>query len=98
MAYLRQLPLDKLKIDREFVKDIPDGDDGTIASSIVVLAKTLGLQTAAEGVEIEQQLNFLKQLDCDLYQGFYHSRPMPADELASYFDSENKSTFVEASR
>ena len=96
MAYLRQLPLDKLKIDREFVKDIPDGDNGTIASSIVVLAKTLGLQTAAEGVEIEQQLNFLKQLD--LYQGFYHSRPMPADELASYFDSENKTTFVEASR
>lgn len=80
LAYLRQLPLDKLKIDRDFVKDIPAGDDGTIASSIIALAQALGLTIVAEGVETQEQLEFLSQRHCEQFQGFLHSRPLaPAD-------------------
>jgi len=85
LSYLRQLPLDKLKIDRAFIKDIPKRDDGTIAHGIVVLAKSLGLKIVAEGVETEEQLDFLKRYHCDLYQGFFHSRPAEASEVTKYF-------------
>ena len=84
LAYLRQLPLDKLKIDRAFVKDIPNGDDGTIASSIIALAQALDLKIVAEGVETQEQLDFLKRHHCDLYQGFFHSRPVKANEVTKY--------------
>ena len=84
LAYLRQLPLDKLKIDRAFVKDIPHGDDGTIASSIIALAQALDLKIVAEGVESQEQLDFLRHHDCDLYQGFFHSRPVKASEATRY--------------
>ena len=87
LAYLRQLPLDKLKIDRAFVKDIPNGDDGTIASSIIALAQALDLKIVAEGVETQEQLDFLKLHDCDQYQGFFHSRPVKADEVTRYLVS-----------
>lgn len=87
LSYLRQFPLDRLKIDRSFVKDIPDGDDGVIASSIIVLAKSLGLIVLAEGVETEEQIRFLKSQDCDEYQGYYLSKPVPADEVSVFFES-----------
>ena len=89
LAYLRQLPLDKLKIDRAFVKDIPDGDDGTIASSIIALASALDLKIVAEGVETQEQLDFLRRHDCDLYQGFFHSRPVKASEVTRYLVSND---------
>ncbi|MCA9138689.1 MAG: EAL domain-containing protein [Planctomycetales bacterium] len=85
LSYLRQFPLDRLKIDRAFVKDIPDADDGVIASSIIVLAKSLGLKVLAEGVETVDQLNFLKHHDCDEYQGYYMSQPAPPDEVTAFF-------------
>jgi len=88
LAYLRQLPLNKLKIDRAFVKGIGEGDDGTLASSITALAKTLDLKTTAEGVETRHQLKFLEELECDVYQGFYHSRPLSVDEVTQYFESK----------
>ena len=81
LAYLHQFPLDKLKIDREFVKDIPNGDDGVIASSIIMLAETLGLEVIAEGVETLEQVQFLKDNGCAEFQGFYFSRPVAADEI-----------------
>jgi EAL domain-containing protein (putative c-di-GMP-specific phosphodiesterase class I) len=84
-AYLRQLPLDRLKIDRAFIKDIPEADDGQIASTVIVLAKTLGLKVLAEGVETEAQLAFLKEHDCDEYQGFYLSRPVLAAHVVEHF-------------
>jgi len=87
LAYLRQLPLDKLKIDRAFVKDIPQEDDGTIASSIIALAQALDLKIVAEGVETQEQLDFLQRHDCDQYQGFFHSRPVKADEVTRYLVS-----------
>ena len=81
LAYLRQFPLDRLKIDRAFVKDIPNSDDGVIASSIVALGKAIGLKVLAEGVETDDQLEYLKSLDCDEYQGFLFSRPLAVPEF-----------------
>lgn len=86
LAYLRQFPLDRLKIDRAFIKDIPRSDDGVIAASIIVLAKSLGLKVLAEGVETDAHLSFIRSHDCDEYQGFYLSRPIPAEEVIAYFD------------
>ncbi|MFC1757748.1 putative bifunctional diguanylate cyclase/phosphodiesterase [Planctomycetota bacterium] len=85
LAYLRQFPIDRLKIDRAFVKDIPDNDDGVIASSVIVLAKALGLKVLAEGAETEAHIEFLKANDCDEYQGYYLSRPVVADEVVNFF-------------
>ena len=85
LSYLRQFPIDRLKIDRAFVKDIPDEDDGMIASSIIVLGKSLGMKVLAEGVETEEQLQFLKHHDCDEYQGYYLSKPVVADQVAAFF-------------
>jgi diguanylate cyclase len=84
-AYLRQLPIDRLKIDRAFIKDIPRADNGQIASTVIVLAKVLGLKVLAEGVETESQLAFLKEHDCDEYQGFYLSPPVSAAHVVKHF-------------
>ncbi len=75
LAYLRQFPLDKLKIDRAFVKDIPDSDDGVIATGIIMLANLLGLEVLAEGIETEEQLKFLRKHGCDQFQGYYFAKP-----------------------
>ena len=81
LAYLRQFPIDRLKIDRAFVKDFPDRDDGVIATSIIALAKAIGLKVLAEGVETPEQVAFLKEYDCDEYQGYYFSRPISAKQI-----------------
>lgn len=86
LAYLRQFPLDRLKIDRAFIKDIPDSDDGLIAASIIVLSKALGLKVLAEGVETDAHVEFLKTHDCDEYQGYYLSRPVAAEDVVAHFN------------
>jgi len=85
LSYLKNLPVDTIKIDREFIKDIPDSEsDVQISTIIIFLAKQLGFTVVAEGVETEQQLDFLKANQCDLAQGFYFSKPMPAAKAISY--------------
>jgi diguanylate cyclase (GGDEF)-like protein len=80
---LRQLPLHALKIDRSLICDIEhDPGDAAIAANIISLAHNLGLEVIAEGVETEQQLNFLKQEGCDAYQGYLCARPMTAGQMA----------------
>ncbi len=86
LAYLRQLPIDRLKIDRAFVKDIPDTDDGVIAKSIIVLSKALGMRVLAEGVETQSQFDFLKSQGCDQYQGYFLSPPAPPDALTGILE------------
>ncbi|QDT07204.1 Cyclic di-GMP phosphodiesterase Gmr [Rubripirellula lacrimiformis] len=89
LAYLRQFPIDRLKIDRAFIRDFPDADDGMIATSIIALAKSLGLKVLAEGVETKDQLEFLQHHDCGEYQGYYFSRPVPPEEAAALFTIAN---------
>ncbi|MES2071417.1 MAG: EAL domain-containing protein [Pseudomonadota bacterium] len=82
MAYLKRFPINELKIDRTFVRDIPgDGGDEAIITSIIALGHGLGLTVIAEGVETEQQIAFLRSVDCDSIQGYYVAKPMPATEV-----------------
>ena len=82
MAYLKKMPLDALKIDREFISDIhQDNEDKAIVEAIIILAKTLKLETIAEGVEILEHFEILKDLKCDSYQGYYYSKPLYLEDL-----------------
>jgi diguanylate cyclase (GGDEF)-like protein/PAS domain S-box-containing protein len=80
LSYLKRLPLDQLKIDRSFIRDIlTDANDGAIAGTIVTLAQSMGLEVIAEGVETVKQKEFLAHIDCNAYQGFLFARPQPAE-------------------
>jgi EAL domain-containing protein (putative c-di-GMP-specific phosphodiesterase class I) len=82
LVYLRQFPVDKLKIDRSFIGDITvDSDDAAITSAIISIAKKLKLKVVAEGVETPEQLSFLRAEGCDDGQGYYFSRPMAPEKL-----------------
>lgn len=82
LSYLRRFPIDCLKIDRSFVRDIPgSADAAAIVSAIVAMARSLMLELVAEGVETQEQLDYLKQLQCNRMQGFLFSRPIPAKEF-----------------
>jgi diguanylate cyclase (GGDEF)-like protein/PAS domain S-box-containing protein len=82
LAYLKRFPLDILKIDKSFVDDIPfHQDDMEIASTIIAMGHILGFKVLAEGVETAEQLAFLKEKGCDLYQGYLTSPPVPAEDF-----------------
>src|SRR3954470_2628758 len=85
LSYLKRLPIDELKIDRGFVKDIlTDGNDAAIAGTIIGLCRNLGLEVIAEGVETEEQRAFLARQGCHRYQGFLFCRPLPIEELEGF--------------
>jgi diguanylate cyclase (GGDEF)-like protein len=82
LAYLKRFPIDVLKIDKSFVRNITtEPDEAAIARSIITLAQSLRLQVIAEGVETEQQLCYLRRHRCDQIQGYYFSRPLPAPDF-----------------
>jgi diguanylate cyclase (GGDEF)-like protein len=87
LSYLKRFPVDTLKIDRSFIADLPnDKDSALITSGIIALGHSLSLKIVAEGVETEDQENFLQQEHCDIYQGYLFSRPLPADELEIWLE------------
>jgi len=85
LSYLKRLPIDKLKIDRSFIDDLgTDADDRAIAIAIINLAKTLKLTALAEGVERQEQLDFLRAHGCDEFQGYLAGNPVPAEEFSAF--------------
>ena len=94
LSYLKRLPVDKLKIDQSFVKDLTtDPGDAAIVTSMITLAHNLDLTVIAEGVENPEQLGFLRAERCDEIQGYYISKPMPADTFSDWIrnrQEENK--------
>jgi predicted signal transduction protein with EAL and GGDEF domain len=86
LSYLRRFPINKLKIDRSFIRDIGVNKQGAaIVSAVINLGHSLDLEVVAEGVEEEEQLSFLQQHDCDVIQGFYYSPAVDADTFAESF-------------
>jgi diguanylate cyclase (GGDEF)-like protein len=86
LVYLKQLPIDALKIDQGFVRDIlTDASDADIVETIISIARHLNLYAVAEGVETAEQLAFLKQQGCPAFQGYYFSHPLPAAQYAQKF-------------
>jgi len=85
LAYLKRFPIDKLKIDQSFVRGLAaSADDREIAATIIAMARNLRLSVLAEGVETVEQRDILASLGCETYQGYFYSRPLPADELAAW--------------
>jgi EAL domain-containing protein (putative c-di-GMP-specific phosphodiesterase class I) len=95
LSYLGRLPLDELKIDRSFVENLlDDGRGGAIAQTIISLGSAMGLSVIAEGVETEEQRDFLAHLGCDSYQGFLFSAPLPAEQLEMLLSGVRDGTVV----
>ena len=90
LAYLKKLPLDEIKIDRTFITGMADDDgDAVIVRSTIDLARNLGLEVVAEGVESEEVLNALVELRCGSAQGYFLSRPLPPAELEAWLSSRS---------
>jgi EAL domain-containing protein (putative c-di-GMP-specific phosphodiesterase class I) len=88
LNYLKRLPLDKLKIDQSFIRDLPrDANDVAITQAIIAISSKLGLAVIAEGVETREQYEFLRNNGCNQIQGFYFSRPRPPAEIIDEFRS-----------
>ncbi|HEC62614.1 MAG TPA: EAL domain-containing protein [bacterium] len=89
LGYLKQFPVNMLKIDRSFIRDVLDDDnDAAITTAIIVMAHVLDLDVVAEGVETEEQLAFLIPLQCDLIQGYLASRAVPPDRLIQLIEKK----------
>ncbi len=85
LSYLKRFPIQHLKIDRSFVMDIiTSKDDASIVKAIIAMGHSLGLSIVAEGVETFEQLEFLNNLNCDEYQGYYFSRPVPGEDFVKF--------------
>jgi EAL domain-containing protein (putative c-di-GMP-specific phosphodiesterase class I) len=89
LTYLKRLPLDQLKIDQSFIRDVlTDPNDAAITRAIVALGQNLGLKIIAEGVETAGQQEFLADHGCHAYQGYLYSRPLAIDAFERYLNKE----------
>ena len=88
LGYLQKLPLDALKIDISFIRNVvTNQNDAVIVKTMIAMAHNLNLKVIAEGVEDEHQLEFLKNHECDIIQGYLFSPPVPADDFPSLTDN-----------
>ncbi len=87
LSYLNTLRIDKIKIDRSFIKNFPENDDGKLAKILVEMSKTLDIKVLTEGAETEEQVEYLKGIGCNYIQGFYYSKPLVLDDFICFMDS-----------
>jgi len=88
LSYLKHLPISELKIDKSFIADIPENeDDMAIVESIIAISRTLKLDLIAEGVETQEQKEFLLSKGCEKIQGYLYARPMPPEEVSKLLGS-----------
>jgi len=89
MSYLKSFPINKLKIDKSFISELPQSsEDMAITRAIIAMAHGMNIKVVAEGVEHDDQVDYLCEHDCDIFQGYYYARPMPLDELLKLNDQE----------
>jgi EAL domain-containing protein (putative c-di-GMP-specific phosphodiesterase class I) len=90
LTYLKRLPIDQVKVDKSFVGSVgvADSDDAAIVRAVVAMASALRLRTVAEGVEVMEQLDALREVGCDFGQGFYFSTPQPATHVRQLLDAD----------
>ncbi|ATO19867.1 histidine kinase [Acinetobacter sp. LoGeW2-3] len=86
LSYLAEFPIDILKIDRSFVSKIGEAKQDAIVSAMVAMGKAMGMKVVAEGIETDQQLNFLRQLGCDIAQGYLFSKPLPEQQATEFLE------------
>jgi EAL domain-containing protein (putative c-di-GMP-specific phosphodiesterase class I) len=87
LNYLKRFPIDRIKLDQSFVRDLPgDKDDAAIAMAVIAMGRSLELVVIAEGVETEEQLAFLKGHECDQLQGYLLSRPLTSEAFDRFLD------------
>ena len=87
LGQLKRLPIDTLKIDRSFIKDLPgDRADAAIATAVIHLAQELGLEVVAEGVETQEQLDFIEAQGCEIIQGYFFSKPLPVEDTNAWLE------------
>ncbi len=92
LSYLLDFSLNKIKIDRSFIANYPDSDAVIIYKTVLMLAKELGITVVAEGVETQEQLNFLKQIECNQYQGYLFSKAVPEAEFLGQLERQGKAS------
>lgn len=89
-SYLRILPIDRIKVDRSFIKDYPQNDDGTLMEILVHISKKLNKKILIEGAETQIQIQFLKSIGSDYVQGYYYSKPLLKDQFIKFIQKTNK--------
>lgn len=90
LSYLKRFKIDKLKIDQSFIRELSrDPEDEAIVSAIIGMAKSLSFKTIAEGVETRDQLEFLREKQCDEIQGYYFCKPLPANEFSELLSTQD---------
>jgi EAL domain-containing protein (putative c-di-GMP-specific phosphodiesterase class I) len=91
LSYLKKFPIDTLKIDQSFIRELPDEtDDAAITAAIIALAHNLKRRVIAEGVETKEQLEFLKNLHCEEVQGYYFSPPVSTEKFVNFLPGKLK--------
>jgi EAL domain-containing protein (putative c-di-GMP-specific phosphodiesterase class I) len=89
LSYLKKFPIHELKIDRSFLTNVPEkNEDNSIVKAIISMAHSLGLNLIAEGVENVEQLDFLRQHNCNIIQGFYYSKPLNKPDFTEFLTSK----------
>jgi len=87
LSYLADFPIDILKIDRSFVSKIGENKQQAIVSAMIAMGKAMGMTVVAEGIETEQQMQYLQDLDCDIAQGYLFSKPLPQEEATIFLEN-----------